>query len=36
MLTIDDLRSRAESIGFVRDGHEGTPFGYFARFRAGC
>jgi SAM-dependent methyltransferase len=36
MLTIDDLRGRAESVGFVFDGHEGTPFGYFARFRAGC
>jgi ubiquinone/menaquinone biosynthesis C-methylase UbiE len=35
MLTIDDLRSRAEMIGFVFDGHEGTPFGYFARFRSG-
>ena len=35
MLTIDDLRSRAEAIGFVFDGHEGTPFGYFARFRSG-
>jgi ubiquinone/menaquinone biosynthesis C-methylase UbiE len=35
MLTIDDLRRRAEAIGFVCDGHEGTPFGYFARFRRG-
>jgi SAM-dependent methyltransferase len=35
MLTIDDLRSRAEAIGFVFDGQEGTPFGYFARFRLG-
>jgi SAM-dependent methyltransferase len=35
MLTIDDLRGRAEAIGFVFDGHEGTPFGYFARFRIG-
>jgi ubiquinone/menaquinone biosynthesis C-methylase UbiE len=35
MLTIDDLRSRAEAIGFVFDGHAGTPFGYFARFRSG-
>jgi ubiquinone/menaquinone biosynthesis C-methylase UbiE len=35
MLTIDDLRSRAEAIGFVFDRHEGTPFGYFARFRSG-
>src|ERR671912_1551138 len=34
MVTIDDLRSRAEAIGFVFDGHEGTPFGYFASFRA--
>ena len=34
MLTLDDLRSRAEAIGFVFDGHEGTPFGYFARFRS--
>lgn len=36
MLAIDDLRGRAEAVGFVCDGHEGTPFGYFARFRAGC
>jgi len=35
MLTIDDLRARAEAIGFVFDGHEGSPFGYFARFRSG-
>ena len=35
MLTIDDLRRRAEAIDFVFDGHEGTPFGYFARFRRG-
>ena len=35
MLTLDDLRSRAEVAGFVFDGHEGTPFGYFARFRSG-
>jgi SAM-dependent methyltransferase len=35
MLTIDDLRGRAEAIGFVFDGHEGAPFGYFARFRSG-
>ena len=35
MLTLDDLRSRAEAIGFVFDGHEGSPFGYFARFRSG-
>jgi SAM-dependent methyltransferase len=35
MLTNDDLRGRAEAIGFVFDGHEGTPFGYFARFRSG-
>ena len=35
MLTIDDLRGRAEAIGFVFDEHEGTPFGYFARFRSG-
>jgi ubiquinone/menaquinone biosynthesis C-methylase UbiE len=35
MLTIDDLRSRAEAIGFIFDGHEGTPLGYFARFRRG-
>ena len=35
MLTIDDLRSRVEAIGLVFDGHEGTPFGYFARFRSG-
>ncbi len=34
MHTIDDLRGRAEAIGFVFDGHEGTPFGYFARFRS--
>jgi ubiquinone/menaquinone biosynthesis C-methylase UbiE len=33
MLTIDDLRARTESIGFIFDTHEGTPFGYFARFR---
>jgi ubiquinone/menaquinone biosynthesis C-methylase UbiE len=35
MLTLDDLRDRAEATGFVFDGHEGTPFGYFARFRSG-
>ena len=35
MLTIDDLRSRAEAIGFIFDGQAGTPFGYFARFRLG-
>jgi ubiquinone/menaquinone biosynthesis C-methylase UbiE len=35
MLTIDDLRARAEAIGLVFDGHEGSPFGYFARFRSG-
>jgi ubiquinone/menaquinone biosynthesis C-methylase UbiE len=35
MLTIDDLRGRAEAIGFVCDEHQGTPFGYFARFRRG-
>ena len=35
MLTIDDLRGRAEAIGFVCDGHQGTPLGYFARFRSG-
>jgi SAM-dependent methyltransferase len=35
MLTIADLRRRAEAIGFVCDGHEGTPLGYFARFRSG-
>jgi hypothetical protein len=35
MLTIDDLRRRAEAIGFVFDEHEGTPLGYFARFRSG-
>jgi SAM-dependent methyltransferase len=35
MLTIDDLRRRVEAIGLVFDGHEGTPFGYFARFRSG-
>jgi ubiquinone/menaquinone biosynthesis C-methylase UbiE len=35
MLTLDDLRSRTEVAGFVFDGHEGTPFGYFARFRSG-
>jgi ubiquinone/menaquinone biosynthesis C-methylase UbiE len=35
MLPLDDLRSRAEVAGFVFDGHEGTPFGYFARFRSG-
>jgi ubiquinone/menaquinone biosynthesis C-methylase UbiE len=35
MLTIDDLRSRAQATGFDFDGHEGTPFGYFARFRSG-
>jgi SAM-dependent methyltransferase len=35
MLTIDDLRGRAEAAGFVFDAHEGTPFGYFARFRSG-
>ena len=35
MLTIDDLRARAEAIGFAFDGHQGTPLGYFARFRSG-
>jgi hypothetical protein len=35
MVTIDDLRGRAEVIGFVFDGHQGSPFGYFARFRTG-
>lgn len=35
MLTIDDLRGRAEALGFVCDGHQGTPLGYFARFRSG-
>ena len=35
MLTIDDLRGRAEAIGFVLDRHEGSPFAYFARFRSG-
>ncbi len=35
MLTIDDLRGRAEASGFVFDGHDGTPFGYFARFHRG-
>jgi len=35
MLAIDDLRGRAEAIGFVYNGREGTPFGYFARFRSG-
>ena len=35
MVTIDDLRSRAEAVGLVFDGREGTPFGYFARFRSG-
>ena len=35
MLTIDDLRGRAEAIGFVCDEYGGTPFGYFARFRSG-
>lgn len=35
MLTIDTLRSRAEAAGFIFDGHEGTPLGYFARFRSG-
>jgi ubiquinone/menaquinone biosynthesis C-methylase UbiE len=35
MLTLDDLRSRAEANGFVCDEHEGTPFGYFARLRRG-
>ncbi len=35
MVTIDDLRGRAEAIGFVFDGHQGSPFGYFARFRTG-
>ncbi len=35
MLTVDDLRGRAEAIGFVFDGHQGTPLGYFARFRRG-
>jgi ubiquinone/menaquinone biosynthesis C-methylase UbiE len=34
MLTLDDLRDRAEATGFVFDGHEGTPLGYFARFRS--
>src|SRR5215207_9430586 len=35
MLTMDDLRGRAEAIGFIFDGHRGTPLGYFARFRTG-
>ena len=35
LLTIDNLRSLAEAMGFVFDRHEGTPFGYFARFRSG-
>jgi SAM-dependent methyltransferase len=35
MLTLDDLRGRAEAIGFAFEEHEGTPFGYFARFRRG-
>jgi SAM-dependent methyltransferase len=35
MLTIDDLRGRAEAIGFVFDEYDGSPFGYFARFRRG-
>jgi SAM-dependent methyltransferase len=35
MLTIDELRGRAEAVGFIFDGHEGSPFGYFARFRSG-
>ncbi len=35
MLMIDDLRSRAEAVGFVFDAHERTSFGYFARFRSG-
>jgi hypothetical protein len=34
MLTVDELCGRAEAIGFVLDGHEGSPFGYFARFRS--
>ncbi len=34
MLAVDELRTRAEAIGFVLDGHEGSPFGYFARFRS--
>jgi ubiquinone/menaquinone biosynthesis C-methylase UbiE len=34
MLTLDDLRGRAEAIGFVFDQHEGSPLGYFARFRS--
>src|SRR5215204_705590 len=35
MLTVDELRGRAEAIGFVLDRHQGSPFGYFARFRSG-
>ena len=34
MLTIDDLRRRAEAMGFVFDGQESTPLGYFARFQS--
>ena len=35
MLAIEDLRGRAEANGFVFDQHEGSPLGYFARFRSG-
>jgi len=35
MLAVDELRARAEAIGFVLDSHQGSPFGYFARFRSG-
>jgi ubiquinone/menaquinone biosynthesis C-methylase UbiE len=35
MLAVDELRTRAEAIGFVLDCHQGSPFGYVARFRSG-
>jgi ubiquinone/menaquinone biosynthesis C-methylase UbiE len=35
MLAVDELCARAEAIGFILDRHQGSPFGYFARFRRG-
>ena len=34
MLTINELRRRAEAMGFVFDGQVSTPLGYFARFQS--
>ncbi|MEX0786687.1 MAG: methyltransferase domain-containing protein [Dehalococcoidia bacterium] len=35
MLASDDLRERAEAIGLRFEMHDGSRFGYFARFRRG-